>query len=369
MLKFKFYWLTFLFLFLNPDNLFSQAPYKFTEKDCKICKVDCADIEPQSDCFEITDKGVAKKILVFTIRFSAKNTQFFVVLKDDAQCNSLLSFEGASYEFIARKGSVYPDIQTLYHLGWDDHPYRYYRFNVDKYIDYSVAQRNSLNSDGLKFLKEGKINEAIDALLIASQMAGGSSEIFNNLGFAFYKSGDFKEAHFNLEKALEIEPKRWTTYLNLGDLYYDNKDYYMAIKNYKRLLEAKPDYKNKKDVEKIISELLINFSNISKPFILDSMDRATQKVVYSKSDNGTITRKEYFGKEHLFSNIALKNGVEDGPYLIYWSDGGIRLKGQYINGKKIGKFTAYDLKGKILKEKVFEIGDNSTDIIIPNKDF
>ena len=59
----------------------------------------------------------------------------------------------------------------------------------------------------------------------------------------------------------------------------------------------------------------------------------------------------------LKSVSHFKNNEQVGEYVAYYEDGSLREKGQYVAGKKNGKFYFYDEKGKVTKTERYKNGE------------
>ncbi len=94
---------------------------------------------------------------------------------------------------------------------------------------------------GVGFLKQGKLDEAIDAFYDAIDTSGRMFEAYVNLGYIFFKKGDLERVAECNKRAVEIEPRYARGYANLGFAYLQMSRTREAIEALKKAIELNPD--------------------------------------------------------------------------------------------------------------------------------
>lgn len=111
---------------------------------------------------------------------------------------------------------------------------------ADAYPDYSGPLVNL----GIVHLKSGKLPEAEQALLAATQRGEPNAAAFNQLGIVYRQLGRFKEADEAYSRALVIDPNYALAHLNLGvlcDMYLDDPQRALAAYEAYVRLAPNPD--------------------------------------------------------------------------------------------------------------------------------
>ncbi len=96
--------------------------------------------------------------------------------------------------------------------------------------------------EGLRLLKEGNIDEAIDLLEKAKDEDPEDAQIHSYLGAAYNQKGDKVRSIFSFEEALRLEETP-RNYFNLGLAYQSVNRTDEAIRQYNMALDIDPDYK------------------------------------------------------------------------------------------------------------------------------
>jgi tetratricopeptide (TPR) repeat protein len=102
---------------------------------------------------------------------------------------------------------------------------------------------------GIAYLKLDKLEEAKQALLIATERRDGNAIAWNELGLVYRKMGQFENARDAYKKSIRKRARYGKAYLNLGilcDIYLE--DLNCAMRNYKRFLEVSADKEGDKQV-------------------------------------------------------------------------------------------------------------------------
>jgi Flp pilus assembly protein TadD len=94
---------------------------------------------------------------------------------------------------------------------------------------------------GREFLNNGKLNEAIAELSLATSIDPGISEAYNLMGVAFDRKGMHERAKDAYEKALRSQPKDAQTMNNIGYSLYLNGNYRAAVDRLKRAAKLAPN--------------------------------------------------------------------------------------------------------------------------------
>lgn len=102
---------------------------------------------------------------------------------------------------------------------------------------------------GIAYRKLDKLEEAKQALLIATERRDGNAIAWNELGIVYRKMGQFENARDAYKKSIRKGARYGKAYLNLGilcDIYLE--DLNCAMRNYKKYLDVSADKQNDKQV-------------------------------------------------------------------------------------------------------------------------
>lgn len=91
-------------------------------------------------------------------------------------------------------------------------------FNFRKISDLE-AIANYYNNIGYDFLKEGKIDEAINSFNVAKEISPAFTWAYNNLGVALSRKNDLEAAIHSYEIAILLDPSYEAPYGNIANLY------------------------------------------------------------------------------------------------------------------------------------------------------
>ncbi len=94
---------------------------------------------------------------------------------------------------------------------------------------------------GRALLDDGKLNEAIAELSLATSVDPKLAEAHNLLGVAYHRKGMVELARRSFEASLKLDKKNAQTLNNLGYLLYGNSDYKGALKRLKKAALLAPD--------------------------------------------------------------------------------------------------------------------------------
>jgi len=95
---------------------------------------------------------------------------------------------------------------------------------------------------GIAYRQLGKLDEAKQALRLASERESGSGVAFNELGIVYRKLGEFENAREAYRNSIRKQSRYGKAYLNLGilcDIYLE--DLPCAITNYEKYLQISKD--------------------------------------------------------------------------------------------------------------------------------
>jgi len=102
---------------------------------------------------------------------------------------------------------------------------------------------------GIAYLKLEKLEEAKQALLIATERRDGNAIAWNELGLVYRKMGQFENARDAYKKSIRKRARYGKAYLNLGvlcDIYLE--DLNCAMRNYKKYLDVSTDKDSDKNI-------------------------------------------------------------------------------------------------------------------------
>lgn len=94
---------------------------------------------------------------------------------------------------------------------------------------------------GRAFLNEGKLNEAIAELSLATSVDSKLAEAHNLLGVAYHRKGMKELARKSFEASLKLDKNNAQTLNNLGYLLYDESDYKRALEHLKKAARLSPN--------------------------------------------------------------------------------------------------------------------------------
>lgn len=104
-------------------------------------------------------------------------------------------------------------------------------------------------AEGKNLLKEGKVDESINALRAALELDEDNADIHSYLGAAYSKKNDRLHAVYHFEQALNLQESP-RGYYNLGAMYEQSKRVDEAVRQYKMALEMDPGYTKATDALK-----------------------------------------------------------------------------------------------------------------------
>ena len=98
------------------------------------------------------------------------------------------------------------------------------------------------NNRGEVYLREGKVDEAIDDFNTAVKLQPELAAAYNNRGIAYNKKGEIDKALNNYNIAIRVNPEFAEVYNNLGNVYDDKGDFDKAIVNFNTAIKFKLDF-------------------------------------------------------------------------------------------------------------------------------
>jgi Tetratricopeptide repeat len=101
---------------------------------------------------------------------------------------------------------------------------------LDRHVEPSAHQRaRAANERGLQGLRDGHLEEAVQAFKAAYQLAPTDAEIVNNFGYAYLRNHDPGAAEAWLLLAVVLAPGRVNAWVNLGEAYAEQGQHSMAV--------------------------------------------------------------------------------------------------------------------------------------------
>ena len=79
-------------------------------------------------------------------------------------------------------------------------------------------------------------------------------------------------------------------------------------------------------------------------------------VLNGKRTTFFVQTQEAEGKLAVMSEVEYKNGVQDGPYKEFFSNGKVKKTGQYVAGKEIGEWKEYNMEGALIGKMRYKNG-------------
>jgi Tfp pilus assembly protein PilF len=151
----------------------------------------------------------------------------------------------------------------------------------------SASAREHLEA-GREYLLEGRYNEAISELSIATSIDAKLTEAHNLLGVAYDKKGFGDRARESFERAVKMEEDA-DTLNNLGFSFYQNGNYRAAIDRLKRAAKLAPTD------ERILNNLGLAYCRLGK---IDEAYKAFARATDPLNGNlNTAKMLERFGRE------------------------------------------------------------------------
>jgi tetratricopeptide (TPR) repeat protein len=99
----------------------------------------------------------------------------------------------------------------------------------------------ALTDEGLRLLKAGQVDQAIEALEKVLQADSDDAKAHMFLGIAYNQKGDRLRAIHHLEESVRLEETA-RSYYNLGLMYESAKRVDEAIREYRMAIELDPSY-------------------------------------------------------------------------------------------------------------------------------
>lgn len=105
-----------------------------------------------------------------------------------------------------------------------------------------TAEGQSPRDEGLEFLRQGQIEQGIEALKQALEQDPSDPQIYLYLALAYFKKDDLENMIEILEKAIDTAPTSPQIHYNLGVAYQKAHNSTLAKDEYLRALGLDPSY-------------------------------------------------------------------------------------------------------------------------------
>ncbi|MBP6964617.1 MAG: tetratricopeptide repeat protein [Armatimonadetes bacterium] len=105
-----------------------------------------------------------------------------------------------------------------------------------------TAEGQSPRDQGLEFLRQGLIEQGIEALKQALELDPSDPQIYLYLGLAYFRQDDLENVIEILEKAIDVAPTSPQIHYNLGVAYQKAHNSTLAKDEYLRALGLDPSY-------------------------------------------------------------------------------------------------------------------------------
>ena len=146
----------------------------------------------------------------------------------------------------------------------------------------------------------------------------------------------------------------------INDIVIEEGIYYVGTKHGRWVTYAKPkdykfrigdrDRKVKKEIDGVVEKVLVHGSDTILNYQL-----LTKKEYYNRGWSKFAKLKYYDPKKTKLKEVVPFDirGKNTGDYYLYFENGKIKMRGALINGKRVGKWTEYQLlRGKVRKLRV-----------------
>ena len=100
------------------------------------------------------------------------------------------------------------------------------------------------NNRGEVYLREGKVDEAIDDFNTVIKLHPKLAAAYNKRGIAYKEKGELGRAIKDFDKAIELKPDYVIAYSNRGAVHCSKGEHNQAIADCSKAIELKPDYAN-----------------------------------------------------------------------------------------------------------------------------
>ena len=349
---------------------------------CMVAKGDCGSFsQPQADeqkpemlCpkeefYQVKDKGRNKKLKICYQSNSSQNGDIFVYLHDGKNEKLVLSTQGRSVNFNPNKEG-FPDVTAYWHFSMEDNPETVYVWNGHSYEHRDTKAAKALSKRALKSFRDGKSEDAIKLWEEALGLETGtfSAEDYNNLGFAYYTLAKkihsvqlYNKAEEYIKSALQVNPKRCVAHLNMADLYAEQSEFIGAIDHYKKVLELNPDYKHAGYIEEKISKLRLEPRVVGVEVVALRHPSGEKNITYTRQDEHNVIQRGYNEDGSKRFEEHLKDGKANGPYVSWFENGKVAVKGHNRMGKAIGKWEYFNEDGKLTQVLKHNVDGSLTD--------
>ena len=173
------------------------------------------------------------------------------------------------------------------------------------------------NREGAELVKQGKMEEALEAFQKAVESDSNDAVARLNLAYTYDRQGQTEEAIAAYQEAIQLDPRNLLAYNNLGVLYDKQGQYDEAIGEFQRALEIDPTDAN----------ALKNLENAenSKGVIQEREDKMAEARREAENHPENPTALYKLGRLYAFYdkmdqaiewiNKALEKGYDDLDYL------------------------------------------------------
>jgi tetratricopeptide (TPR) repeat protein len=162
-------------------------------------------------------------------------------------------------------------------------------------LSIAPSDTSTLYSIGVLCLKQGRSQEAVQALAEFNRLRPGHVEGLVNLAVAHVEQGELAEAERIYLQAAQATPQDHRPHYNLGNLYFNQKNYPAALAAYQRAAELAPEDQDSR------------FNLAVAHLALEQMDSAfpiLQQLAEQNPDNAAVWRE--LGRIH-----AIKGRVQE----------------------------------------------------------
>lgn len=109
-----------------------------------------------------------------------------------------------------------------------------------------------------------------------------------------------------------------------------------------------------------LTAIALFFSGCGQSELVISEEKLTNDIVYAANDTRPFTGKGivfYRNSEKKHYEFSFKNGILNGPFVCYYTDGKIKCHGTYKDGEFEGNWIAYNEEGQTLYNVTYQNGN------------
>lgn len=162
---------------------------------------------------------------------------------------------------------------------------------------------NVLKAQAANYIADGKVDEAINTLTMATTYDNKNPDIYIGLGDAYLARGAFEPAQTNYDLALKYRPNYAAALYGIGKISFKQKKYSAALENYIKSSEADNNYAPAFFDKGLMFYLLDKYNDAIEAF-------ERYDVLQPGSLRGkTYLAKSYYGKGELDKATGILNDV------------------------------------------------------------